>query len=112
MAPPFPQPHGRSRVRLWNLEDPHEEIVRHIQATALHFKLSPKDVDGHLWVDSGRDQRLVTATTSKDGVVILQFVIDNLVVEILARSIDVLVVDPLCPATKPSKTTTRRWIRS
>jgi putative DNA primase/helicase len=42
------QPHGRSRVWLWNLEDPREEIARHIQATAKHFLLSPKDIDGRL----------------------------------------------------------------
>jgi hypothetical protein len=86
-------PHKRLRVWLWNLEDPQEETVRKLQAAAMHYRLVDGDIDG-LFVDSGRDQRLVIATTGKSGTVIMQPVIDSLVAEIVARRIDVLVIDP------------------
>ena len=40
------QPTSRLRVWLWNLEDPREEIARHIQATAQHYELTAKDIEG------------------------------------------------------------------
>ena len=87
-------PASPSKVWLWNLEDPAEETARHIQATALHYRLNAQDVEGNLFADSGRDQRLVIATTDRTGTMIVKPVIDNLVSEIIARSIDVLVIDP------------------
>ena len=88
------QPTGRSRVWLWNLEDPAEEIARHIQATAKHYQLGVQDIEGHLFADSGRDQRLVIATTDRNGTSIVQPVIEDLVAQIVERGIDVLVIDP------------------
>ncbi|WP_271557817.1 AAA family ATPase [Bradyrhizobium sp. CCBAU 45394] len=88
------QPTSRLRVWLWNLEDPQEEIARHVQATAQHFELSVGDIEGHLFVDSGRDQRLVITITDRAGSRILEPVVDALVAELLARQIDHLVVDP------------------
>jgi hypothetical protein len=97
------QPHGRSRVWLWNLEDPLEEIARHLQAAALRFNLNPTDVEGHLWVDSGREQRLVTAVSARDGVVILEPVIAGLVAEINDRQLDVLIIDPFVSSHEASE---------
>lgn len=86
-------PHKPLRAWLWNLEDPQEETTRKLQAAAMHYGLTADDLDG-LFVDSGRDQRLVIATTGKNGTVIMQPVVDSLVAEIKTRSIDVLVIDP------------------
>lgn len=97
------RPVGRLRVWLWNLEDPREEISRHIQATALRFDLKPEDLDNYLWVDSGRDQRLVTAISTPEGVMILEPVISNLVAEMKARQIDVIVVDPFVSSHEASE---------
>jgi RecA-family ATPase len=82
------------RVWLWNLEDPQEETERKIQAAALHYELTPEDIGDRLLIDSGRDQKLVIAQTTRDGAVIVQPVVDSLVAEIVARKIDVLVIDP------------------
>jgi AAA domain len=82
------------RVWLWNLEDPQEETERKIQAAALHYELSPDDIGDRLLVDSGRDQKLVIATTTRDGAMIVQPVVDSLVSEIIAHGVDVLVIDP------------------
>src|SRR6266566_1644079 len=71
------------RVWLWNLEDPQEETVKRIQAAALHYGLSPDDIGDRLFVDSGRDQPLVTATITQKGAVrIMVPVVDSLVAEI------------------------------
>jgi len=87
-------PSGRSRVWLWNLEDPAEEITRHVQATASHYRLKPEDLEDYLFVDSGRDQRLVIAVTDRNGTGILQPTVDSLVEELIRRQIDVLIIDP------------------
>lgn len=88
------QPSGRSRVWLWNLEDPAEEIVRHVQATASHYRLTPEDLEGYLFMDSGRDQRLVIATTDRSGAVISQPIVESLIGELIRRQIDILIIDP------------------
>jgi hypothetical protein len=82
------------RVWLWNLEDPLEETKRKIQAAALHYELATDDIGDRLMVDSGRDQKLVIATTTRNGAVIVQPVVDALVEEIIKHKIDVLVIDP------------------
>lgn len=87
-------PKARLKVWLWNLEDPFEELQRRIQAAALHFKLMASDLNDHLFIDSGRDQRLVIATVEKNQTVIHEPIVDSLVAEIKARDIDVLIVDP------------------
>jgi hypothetical protein len=82
------------RVWLWNLEDPQEETERKIQAAALHYELEPDDIGDRLLVDSGRDQKLVIAKTTRDGAVIVQPVVDSIVAEILKHQIDVIIIDP------------------
>ena len=49
------------RVWLWSLEDPREEMVRRIQATAKHYGLTQEDIGDRLFLDSGREQPLVIA---------------------------------------------------
>jgi AAA domain len=87
-------PPEKLRVWLWNLEDPQEETERKIQAAALHYELGPEDIGDRLLVDSGREQKLVIAKTTRDGAMIVQPVVDSLVAEIIAHGIDVLVIDP------------------
>jgi hypothetical protein len=82
------------RVWVWNLEDPLEETQRKVQAAALHYRLVPDDIGDRLMMDSGRDQKLVIATTTRTGTVIVQPVVDSLVDEIVKYKIDVLVIDP------------------
>ena len=88
------QPKERLRVWLWNLEDPQEETQRKIQATAKHYRLKEADIGDRLFVDSGRDQPLVIATMDKNGAVIARPVVDALVAEIVAKQVDIIVIDP------------------
>jgi RecA-family ATPase len=97
-------PFGRQlRVWLWNLEDPVEELTRRIQAAAMHYELTADDLGDRLFVDSGRDQRLVIATTTRDGAKIVRPVADSLVEEIKARRIDVLTIDPFVSCHEASE---------
>lgn len=91
------------RVWLWNLEDPQEETARRIQAAALHFRLTPNDLGDRLFVDSGRDQRLIIATATRSGATTVRPVVDSLIAEILARKIDVIVIDPFVSCHEASE---------
>lgn len=82
-------------VWLWNLEDPRDELHRTIAAAALHHDLQAGDVGGRLFVDSGlTGAGLCTAVQTRAGHQILEPVYEALVAEIIARNIDVLIVDP------------------
>ncbi len=87
-------PPQKLRVWLWNLEDPIEETTRRVQATAKFYNLNPEDIGDRLFVDSGRDQSMVIATTTRSGAIILVPVVDKIIAEILKYRIDVLDVDP------------------
>lgn len=96
-------PPHRLRVWLWNLEDPQEETERKVQAAALHFNLTPDDTGDRLYVDSGRDQPLVIATTTRNGSMIARPVVDALIEEIRRREIDVVVIDPFVSSHEVSE---------
>ncbi len=87
-------PAGQCNVWLWNLEDPHDELERRIHATAIRFMIKAEEVATSLFVDSGRDQPLVIATEGPTGTIISRPIVDALIDEMLARHIDVLIVDP------------------
>ena len=50
-----------------NLEDPLEEIERRVLAICLHFDVDPSELDGRLFLNSGRDTDVVVATQTKSG---------------------------------------------
>jgi hypothetical protein len=87
-------PPKRLRVWLWNLEDPHKESERQIQATAKLYGLEPDDIGDRLFVNCGREKPLVIATTTRDKAMIVRPVVDSLVAEITKNKIDVVIVDP------------------
>lgn len=85
---------GPHRVWLYNLEDPVEETERRLHATAKLFKITPEDLGGRLFVDSGRDQRCVIAMTTKNETKIMAPIVEAIIAEIQERKIDVLIIDP------------------
>ncbi|KIL98835.1 DNA primase phage-associated [Paramagnetospirillum magnetotacticum MS-1] len=91
------------RVWIWNLEDPIDELQRRITATAIQYQIHSTDIEGRLFVDSGRDQSLCIARQGHNGIEILDPVIDALQAEILAREIDVLIVDPFVSSHQVSE---------
>lgn len=88
-APPFPL-----RVWAWNGEDPRDELDRRFHAAAMHYGLTPEDLDGRLMIDSGRDMPITIATSANGGISIVHPVVDALVDALRAAKVDVFVVDP------------------
>ncbi|MFG6589985.1 AAA family ATPase [Sulfitobacter sp. 1A12157] len=81
-------------VWLYNLEDPRDEMNLRITAAMQHHDVQPDEVEGRLFVDTGRERELCTAVPSREGVVIVKPQIEELAREIAERQIDVMVVDP------------------
>lgn len=89
------RPPQRLKVWLFNAEDPRDEMERRIMAACLHYKLSPADIDGHLFLDSGREQELIVMKEDKKtGITINAPIVKAVVANIERHGIDVMVVDP------------------
>lgn len=82
------------RVWLFNGEDPREELDRRIVAAMRHHSVTPEEVAGRLFVNSGRDTELILGRQDRDGVKVFEPVVGALKAEIAAHEIDVLIVDP------------------
>lgn len=89
------KPSQRLRCWVFNAEDPRDEMERRIMAACIHYNLKPKDIEGHLFLDSGREQELVVAIEDKKaGVRIQQPIVEAVVEQIQRNQIDVMIVDP------------------
>jgi RecA-family ATPase len=89
------KPPQRMKVWLFNAEDPRDEMERRIQAACLHYKLGPDDINGWLFLDTGREQELVVAHEDrKAGVRYNAPVIEAVIENIRRYGIDVMTVDP------------------
>lgn len=85
------------RLRCWNFnsEDPRDELERRVMAACIHYDLTPADIEGHLFLDSGREQELVVMIDDKKtGVRIQQPIVEAVVEQIERHKIDVMIVDP------------------
>jgi hypothetical protein len=87
-------PAGPLRVWLWNLEDPYAETQKKLLAAAKHYGVSEAAIGDRLFVDSGRDQRLVVAEMRGSTAMIMRPVVQALVEQIQLRQIDIVVIDP------------------
>ncbi|MBN9435568.1 MAG: AAA family ATPase [Bosea sp.] len=83
------------RVWLWNGEDPIDELNRRITAACLHYDISPADISGRLFVDSGRDLpiRIVEMAAGQRTAVAVPTV-EGVERAIRENRIDLLVIDP------------------
>jgi hypothetical protein len=82
-----------------NLEDPLEELQRRIQAIALRYDLTASDFGGRLFLDSGRQQRIVVARDDRrNGIVINQPLVASVVDTITANRVDCWIIDPFISA--------------
>lgn len=82
-------------VWLFNAEDPRDELERRVMAACLHFKLKPADIEGRLFLDTGREQELVVAVDNKKtGVTIQEPIVEAVVEQIQRNKIDVMIIDP------------------
>lgn len=81
-------------VWIWNGEDPLVELNRRIAAAAKQYGIRREDCKGRLFVDSGRDTKIVIATRTRSGVIIAKPVVKAIKAAILGNKIDVLIIDP------------------
>jgi hypothetical protein len=86
--------HKRSRVWLYNLEDPLEEQYRRLDAAMRLHGIKTEEVKDWLFLTSGREQRLCMAIQTKEGMAALTPHVDMMVAELKLRGIDVPIIDP------------------
>ncbi len=96
-------PTERVKVAYWNGEDPLDELHRRVQAVALHHGLVPEDLNGRLFIDSGRLLPLIIARQSRDIITVDQAVVDAIIASITAGGIDVLIIDPFIASHQVSE---------
>jgi hypothetical protein len=88
------KPVERTRVWFWNGEDPLEELERRVHAIAIHFGLGREDIEGWLFLGSGRDADLVIAEQSSEGVTIADPVVGAVTAFLRANEIGAVFIDP------------------
>ena len=95
-------PDEQCNVWLWNGEDPQEELERKVLAAMLHYRIPPEEVEGRLFIDSRRNQKIIVAAQVGSGVEVHFPVIDNLVQQMQDREIGYFNADPfLCTHRVP-----------
>lgn len=82
------------RVWLWNGEDPTDEMQRRVVAAMIHHGITREDIQGRLFLDSGRDTPIKIGHGSPTGPQIATPVIEALISALEERQIDVLIADP------------------
>lgn len=92
------KPHAPLKVWLWNGEDPAEETERRVAACILGHGIDPADVEGRLFIDSGRETPIKIASSGKLGATVATPIVEALTETIRANGIDVLIVDPFVSA--------------
>lgn len=90
--------HERCRVWLFNGEDPYDELQRRIAATCIYFGIDQEELVGWLYVDTGRETKIVIATEERSGAVINRPIITKLEAAIRIFKIDVVIIDPFVKA--------------
>lgn len=86
---------GPKRVWYWNLEDGLAELEMQLVAAAMFHDVEQDACGDRIFLDSGPEgAELRIAIEDRDGYRIAVPVVEALVAELIARKIDVLVVDP------------------
>lgn len=88
------KPVERARVWYWNGEDPVEELDRRIMAACLHYDITKEEIEGWLYVDSGRVTPICVAIQARTETKIAFPVVQDIKETIRAFGIKVLIVDP------------------
>lgn len=83
-------------LRVWyhNGEDPMFEIKLRFAGAIKRFKITPDQIGDRLFTDSGRDFPITMAAIERSGAVVSEELIQLMVQDILAKQVDVLIIDP------------------
>jgi hypothetical protein len=85
---------ARRKVGYWNGEDPAHELELRTAAVAKHYHLTAEDLEGWLFVGSGRDARITLGLTANGSPYVDTRVLNGLIAVIRELGLDVLIVDP------------------
>jgi hypothetical protein len=96
-------PNERTRVWLWNGEDPLIDLQRRVGAVMEHYDIRPDEVEGWLFLDSGRTSEIVLASQTKSGAELAIPVIDALENTIRENRIGVVILDPFVSVHRVSE---------
>jgi hypothetical protein len=90
----------KERTSVWivNLEDPLEEIQRRVIAAMQHYKITPDEVRGRLFVNAGRDFSLKFGIQTRDGVLPNTKLVEYLCKQIPQKKIGCVFIDPFVGA--------------
>jgi AAA domain len=66
------RPVRQLRVWYWNLEDPLVELERRVAAICMHYNILPDQVGDRLFVNSGRDTKMIIAKEERGNLVICE----------------------------------------
>lgn len=96
---------GREPLRAWvyNLEDPRDEMERRIIGAMMHHDIKPDEIGERLFIDTGRERPLCTAVEVQGNVTLVRPELAALEAEIIAREIDVLIIDPFVSSHRVSE---------
>lgn len=86
------------RVWYWNGEDPQDETQRRVIAAAKHHGLTPEKIGGRLFTDTGREQTITLGQIARGEITLEEELFEELEQEIIARKIDVFILDPFVSA--------------
>jgi hypothetical protein len=81
------------RVWYWCGEDPLEELERRTIAACLHYGIAPEEIEGRLFLD-GRELTLIIAKQSREGIIVAEPVVKDVINAIQSNQIDAMTVDP------------------
>lgn len=87
--------HDAGNVWIYNLEDPRDELLRRLQAVLLHYEVDPDEIQGKLFLDSGRERPLIVASLRSDGAIVISPIVEALTEELKRRNVCLLIVDPV-----------------
>jgi hypothetical protein len=71
-----------------------EELQRRIVAVALFHKINPAEIDGRLFVDTGRKTKIIIAEQTRTGARISRPIVEAVIAEIKANGIGSMIVYP------------------
>jgi hypothetical protein len=83
------------RCWLWTGEEKRHEIDLRMAAAVRHHGINPAELSGRLFVDTGRERKLVIASAGRDGTIIHRPMTRALVRALRDRQIDSFIIDPL-----------------
>jgi hypothetical protein len=88
------KPDEQCNVWVWNGEDPLEELQRRVVAATVYYDIDPSELAGRLFVNSGRDSKIVIAVQSRTGASVDHATVEAIINTIRANKIGLMIVDP------------------